>query len=101
MNNYGFNGKIVAANHASDDAWQARSEKNKNRDHTRGAQLGLPGRGDLQGNGIREYENVQMSESDGMADGDEKRDVEGQFLEIGNGLQVRKTAFWLDVVPGI
>lgn len=101
MNNYGFHNKNVAAGHASDDAWQTRTEKNKNRNHTRGAQFGLPGCGDLQGDGLRGNEKVQMSESDGLADGDEKRDAALQFLEIGNGLQIRKTAFWLDVVPGV
>lgn len=101
MNIYGFNSKVDAASHARADAWQARAEKSKDRDDTRIAQFWMPGCRDLQGNGLRGDENVQVPESDGMADSNEKREYEGQFLEIGNGLKVCKTAFWLDVVPGI
>ena len=101
MLNYGFKYQIDAANHASGDAWQARTEENKDRDHTWCAKFRVPGCRDLPGTGIRRSEKLQMPESDSMADGDENREPEGQLLEIGNGLKVCQTAFWLDVIPGI
>ena len=101
MNIYGFNSKVDAASHIRTDAWQARTEKNKDRDDSRLPQFGMSGCRDLQGNGLRGDEPVQMPESNSLANRDEKREYEGQFLEIGDGLKVCKTAFWLDVVPGI
>lgn len=101
MLNYGFNNDIGAANHASGDDWQARSEKNKNRNHTRVAEFGMPGSGDMQGDGAWRHEEIQMPEGDSVVDVDEGWEAPGQFFEVGNGFKIRQTAFWLDVVPGV
>ena len=101
MLNYGFNNSINPASTTTGDAWQGHTEKNKDGDHSGLAQFGVPGSRDLQGDGVWGFEEIQMPESDGVAYADEKRNAAVQFPEVGNGAQVRQTAFWLDVVPGV
>ncbi len=101
MINYGFNNSNGTARLSTCDAEPQPSTKDKGRRNPRLPRIGMSGCGDLPGNGLQRADNLQMQENNGVDNGEGVREYQHQLLEIGDGPQVRQTAFWLDVVPGV
>ncbi len=101
MINYGINNSNSTACIGTHDAGPSTSKKNKSGSNPGLSRIGMPRRRDLPGNGLQDAEYMQMQDSYSLDKHDRIGKHQHQLLEVGNGLQVRQTAFWLDVVPGV
>lgn len=101
MINNGFINKIDASGYVSDFACHAPKEQNKIGDHFGVSQLGLSGRRDLQGHGLRGLAEISLFKSDSLDNGDRDGEHQYELPEVRYEPKTNETAFWLDVVPGI